>query len=66
MKANETGSNIFLTACILLANLDFSGLLDYGIKAVIGGAVWLGYKLMADYLEKRKMQNNNTQKPNGI
>jgi hypothetical protein len=50
----DTGSNIFLTGCILLANLDFAGLLDYALKALIGGGIWLGYKMAADYVERRK------------
>ena len=52
--SDTTGSNVFLTGCILLANLDFSGLLDYAIKAVIGGGIWLGYKMTADYLERKR------------
>jgi hypothetical protein len=54
---NDTGSNIFLTGIILLANLDFAGLADYAIKGLIGGAIWLGYKMTSDYIErKRKKQ----------
>ncbi len=54
---NDMGSNIFLTGIILLANLDFAGLADYAIKALIGGAIWLAYKRTSDYLErKRKKQ----------
>ena len=52
--SENTGSSILLTGCILLANLDFSGLLDYALKAAIGGAIWLGYKMTADYFERRK------------
>lgn len=52
--SENTSSNVFLTGCILLANLDFSGLLDYAIKAVIGGGIWLGYKMTADYLERKR------------
>lgn len=52
-----SSSNLLLTGCIFLANLDFNGLLDYAVKAFIGGAVWLGYKVTADYIErKRKKQ----------
>ena len=51
---NTSGSNMLLTGCILLANLDFSGLLDYAIKAMIGGAIWLGYKITADYIERKR------------
>lgn len=53
-KPDNTGSNVFLTGCILLANLDFTGLLDYAVKAVIGGAIWLGYKVTADYIERKR------------
>jgi hypothetical protein len=47
-------SNVLLTGTILLANADVNGLLDYGLKAFLGGAVWLGYKLAADYLERKR------------
>lgn len=50
----STSSNIFLTGTILLANMDFAGLFDYAIKALIGGAIWLGYKLTSDYIERKK------------
>jgi hypothetical protein len=50
----SSGTNILLTGCILLANLDFTGLLDYALKAAVGGAIWLGYKIMADYIERKR------------
>jgi len=43
-----------LTACILLAQIDMHGLMDYALKAGIGGAIWLGYKVVADRWERRK------------
>jgi hypothetical protein len=57
----DASTNAFLTGTILLANMDYSGLLDYAIKAAIGGVVWLGFKLGADYItevikRKRKKQ----------
>ncbi|MBS1586520.1 MAG: hypothetical protein JSS82_13345 [Bacteroidetes bacterium] len=52
-------SNVLLTGTILLANVDVNGLLDYGLKAFLGGAVWLGYKLTAEYLERRRKKRNN-------
>jgi hypothetical protein len=52
--SDSNGSNILLTGCILLANLDFSGLLDYAVKALIGGGIWLGYKITADYIERKR------------
>ncbi len=51
---NSSGSNVFLTGTILFANLDFAGLADYALKALIGGAIWLGYKLTADYIARKK------------
>ncbi|MEP7374716.1 MAG: hypothetical protein ABI675_15075 [Chitinophagaceae bacterium] len=54
MKTDSVGSNIFLTGCILLANLDFAGLLEYAIKAAIGGGIWLGYKVTADWIAEKK------------
>lgn len=57
METKTTGSsssNIILTGAILLANLDFAGLLDYAVKAMVGGAIWLGYKVTADYIERKR------------
>lgn len=51
---SESSSSIFLTGCILLANLDFAGLFDYAIKALIGGGIWLGYKMTADYIDRKR------------
>ena len=50
----NTSSSIFLTGAIFLANLDFAGLLDYAIKASVGGAIWLGFKLTADYIDRKR------------
>ena len=50
----NTSSSIFLTGAIFLANLDFAGLLDYAIKAAVGGAIWLSYKLTADFIDRKR------------
>ena len=52
--SGNSSSNMFLTGAIFLANLDFAGLADYAIKAAVGGAIWLGYKLAADYIDKKR------------
>ncbi len=54
MKTDNTSQSIFLTGFILLANLDFAGLLDYGLKAAIGGGIWLAFKLAADKIERNR------------
>ena len=52
----STASNIFLTGVMLFANMDFSGFMDYAIKALIGGIAWLGFQALNDY-RTRKKQN---------
>jgi hypothetical protein len=48
-------SQILLPGTILLANIDMNGLFAYGLKATIGGAIWLGFKIIADRMEHRKL-----------
>lgn len=52
--SDNSGSNMLLTGCIFLANIDLTGLVDYAVKAFIGGGIWLGYKLAADLIDKRR------------
>ena len=55
---NFNGDHILLTACIWYANIDFVGLADYAIKAIIGGIIWFGFKLasecFANWIKNRK------------
>ena len=57
MKDNQTStdstSNLFLTGTILLANLDYSGLADYAIKALVGGVIWMTFKVAGDFISER-------------
>lgn len=56
MKENHTStdsSNVFLTGTILLANLDYSGLADYALKALVGGVIWMAFKVGGDYISER-------------
>lgn len=57
MKTNQvtqdSGSHTFLTGAILFANLDYSGLTGYAVKAAIGGAIWMAFKLAGDYLSNK-------------
>ncbi len=48
---NDSSSHMYLTGAILLANLDYNGLMDYALKAVIGGVIWMGFKLGSDYIQ---------------
>ena len=47
-----TGS-MLLTASLLFANMDYSSLADYAIKAVVGGAIWMAFKIGAEYFIER-------------
>ena len=53
--AMQTGknSNLFLTGAILFANLDVTSIEEYALKAIIGGAVWMGFKLVGDYMSNK-------------
>lgn len=52
-SSTDSSSNMFLTGTILLANMDYSGLTDYAVKALIGGAIWMCFKIAGDYLSER-------------
>ncbi len=52
-SGSDHSSNMFLTGTILLANMDYTGLMDYAIKAVIGGAIWMAFKIGGDLLSER-------------
>jgi hypothetical protein len=58
-------NNVFLPGTILLANIDVTGLLEYALKAGVGGFIWLGFKLAGEYLERKKKleQKQDADKP---
>lgn len=53
LENQNNGSSTFLTGAILLANFDYSGMMDYAIKAAIGGAIWMTFRLTADYISMK-------------
>ena len=54
---NSTNNNlsVFLLGAILniLATVDYVSLIDYSLKAIIGGAIWLLFKIAAEYFTKK-------------
>ncbi|CAN5448397.1 hypothetical protein BH10BAC1_BH10BAC1_05950 [soil metagenome] len=52
-NTNDQSSSLFLTGTILLANMNYSDLMDYAIKALIGGAIWMGFKIAGDFISNR-------------
>jgi len=53
-KSMDSSNQIFLTGAILCANLDYNGLLDYALKAAIGGLIWMCFKLTGDYINEKR------------
>ena len=53
-------NNILLPATILLANIDMTGLFEYALKALTGGAIWLAFKLAGEYIQRRRKRKIST------
>ena len=53
IQTDSLGGNILLTGFIFLANLDFTGYIDYAIKAAIGGVIWMGFKVSTDFISNK-------------
>lgn len=61
---NHAQSNfmVFLLGALLnvLAAIDFTSLMDYSVKAIAGGLIWLVFKVLGEYLsEKIKNKQGN-------
>lgn len=52
-NTTDNSSSLFLTGTILLANMNYHDLMDYAIKAIIGGAIWMGFKIAGDFLSNK-------------
>lgn len=52
-SSTDSSSNMFLTGTILLANLDYSALADYAVKALVGGVIWMTFRIAGDYISER-------------
>jgi len=61
----DSTSHHFLTGAILFANLDYSGLPAYAVKAAIGGAIWMAFKLAGDYISYRLINRHKTRRTEG-
>lgn len=58
---SENFSNMFLYGAFMLANIDYVGILDYVIKAVLGAAVWYGFKLIQEHYSAKIRQREQQQ-----
>lgn len=59
---HHTGSNttIFLMGAIfnIIASTEWSSIGDYALKATVGGIIWVGFKLIGDYISHRYIGKN--------
>jgi hypothetical protein len=50
-------SNLILYV-LMLANIDYVGILDYGLKAFVGSLIWFGFRYLGDRLLDRDKQTS--------
>lgn len=58
---SENLSSVILYFIVLFANIDYTGIIDYGIKAVVGSLIWFVFKLLGEYL-LAKMKTKQSKK----
>ncbi|HSZ71415.1 MAG TPA: hypothetical protein VK750_01985 [Cytophagaceae bacterium] len=53
--SSDSNTTIFLLGAILnlLASTEWGDLIDYSIKALIGGVIWLIFKVISNYLSHK-------------
>ena len=64
-QSQASNFSVFLLGAILniLAGVDYVSLVDYSLKAIIGGAIWLGFKMAGEHFTIRiqNKKDNETQ-----
>lgn len=60
-------SKIFLIGALIstLLDMDWMSLVEYSIKAVVGGMIWLGFKIASDWVSWRVNKKSNCKKTAG-
>lgn len=59
INADNVG-DILLYGAIMLASIDYAGILDYAIKAAIGGAIWFTFKIAGDHFSRKLKKGTGT------
>lgn len=62
LMISEQIKGVGLYLIIMLAGIDYAGILDYGLKAALGSIVWFGFKLLGDYYSAKIKRSVNHQK----
>jgi uncharacterized membrane protein YciS (DUF1049 family) len=63
LVSEHINANI-LYLIVTLANIDYVGVIDYALKAILGSAVWFGFRVMGDYYTQ-KIKRSANQTKNG-
>ncbi len=58
----EQTSPALLYLLIILAGIDYQSILDYGIKATLGSAVWFAFRVLGDYYSTKIKRSINHSK----
>lgn len=62
---SDSLSSVILYFIVMFANIDYTGIVDYAIKAVVGSVIWFVFKLLGEHLllkMKRKHWNKTMKK----
>lgn len=62
-SASNTVAFLFGAIFNILANTDYASLIDYALKALIGGVIWLLFKLIGDYISSRILARRKSKRP---
>lgn len=55
---SDNTANLLLYGTFMFTNIDYNGILDYLIKAVLGAIVWFGFKLIQDYYSAKIIEKS--------
>ncbi|HVD99538.1 MAG TPA: hypothetical protein VNB90_15120 [Cytophagaceae bacterium] len=58
----QSNVSIFLLGVVLnlMAAVDYASLMDYGLKAILGGMIWLGFKLLGEHISRKFQKKKET------
>lgn len=58
----QSNVSVFLLGVVLnlMAAIDYTSLFDYGLKAILGGLIWLGFKLLGEYITAKMQEKKRS------
>lgn len=62
MLVSQHIGDVCLYIIIILAGIDYIGVLDYALKAIIGSGIWFGFRVLGDYFTTKIKRSLNHQK----